>query len=320
MPSPLPSPPAPKLLQRGRVLRVAHGLVALLGVALAILVPARLGFAGVLSAVRPALAVLPLCLGCELLRIGCESVATRLALGRPVPWRPMLFAHLVSYATGAVFPAPRPSAEAVKTTLLGDYVGIPEAASAGATLQAATFFSVGILCTLAGLACRGTSLSLALFVNAGVLITLGILLRGALRSTRVLAFVCRRFPKRAATVQRLHAVAKNGNLLALGPTSCLLLSLFVRVFAQYYISRSMGGAPGLGGALRSEGVRLLAASFGVLVPGQMGIREAFFAYSAEALGTTEAKATAMALFTHLVELSVALVGFTALALRPRKHE
>ena len=66
-------------------------------------------------------------------------------------------------------------------------------------------------------------------------------------------------------------------------------------------------------------MRLLAATFGVLVPGQMGIREAFFAYSADALGTTEAKATAIALFTHLVELSVALVGFTALALRSSKR-
>jgi len=46
----------------------------------------------------------------------------------------------------------------------------------------------------------------------------------------------------------------------------------VRLFAQYHISRAMGGAPGLNGALRSEGVRLLAASFGVLVPGQLGVR------------------------------------------------
>ena len=67
------------------------------------------------------------------------------------------------------------------------------------------------------------------------------------------------------------------------------------------------------GALTAEGVRLLGASFGVLVPGQMGVREAVFALSAEALHTTEAAATANALFTHLVELSLALVGFVALA-------
>ncbi|NOU31837.1 MAG: hypothetical protein HOO96_28370 [Polyangiaceae bacterium] len=293
--------------------RWVHVLVSLVGVALAVAVPARLGMGKVLEAVRPALTVLPLCFGCELLRVCCEAGATRLALGRKVPWGPMTLAHLASYAVSTVFPAPRPAAEAVKTTILGEHVGVPEAASAGGTLQAATFFSVGAVCGLAAFTCLGTRLSLALFVNSGLLLAMGVLLRGLMRSSRLTAFLGRRWPKRRATLERLHAASLQGHIFAFGPTACLVLSLSVRVFEQYFIIRAMGAKPSVTGALTAEGVRLLGASFGVLVPGQMGVREAVFALSAEALHTTEAAATANALFTHLVELSLALVGFVALA-------
>ena len=299
----------PKTSQRLFFLRIA---LAVLGVALALVVPARIGFATVIASVRPALAVLPFCVGCEMLRVLLEALATRLALGRPVPHGPMLIAHLGSYAAGTVFPAPRPAAEAVKTTVLGDYVGVAESASAGATMQAATFFAVGSTCVLAGITTLGTSLSWALFVNAALLFGLGIVLRVVMRSKRAAAALQRRWPKRADTIERLHAVARTGHVLALGPTAFLLLSLFVRVLEQYFITRSMGGAPSVAGAIAAEGVRLIGASVGVLVPGQLGVREAIFAMSAEGLGTTAATATAIALFTHVVELSLAVLGFAAL--------
>ena len=304
-----------KTSRRLFVLRLA---LAVLGVALAIAVPARIGFTTVLASVRPALSVLPLCVACELVRVLCEACATRLALGRTVPHGPMLLAHLGSYAAGTVFPAPRPAAEAVKTSVLGEYVGVPEAASAGATMQAATFFAVGSMCLLAGLTTLGTKLSWVLFGNTAMLFATGLLLRVVMRSARAVRWIQGRWPRRAETLGRLHAVARTGHVLALGPSGFLLLGLFVRVFEQYFITRSMGGAPSVLGAISAEGVRLIGASVGVLVPGQLGVREAIFAMSADALGTTVAKATAVAVFTHVVELSLALIGFVALLFfRPR---
>jgi uncharacterized membrane protein YbhN (UPF0104 family) len=294
------------------VLVIMRVVLALLGLALAVAVPARLGFAEVAEAVRPAMRVLPLCVLCELGRVFCEACATRLALGRPVKWGPMTLAHLGAYAAITVLPAPRPAAEAVKTSVLGDHVGVPEAASAGATIQAAVFFSVATMCGLAALMTRGTNVSWVLAGNCTLLIVLGIALRAMMRSERVARFLTKRWPKREATIARLHAVARMGHILAIGPTVCLVVSLFIRVLEQYFITVSMGGSPTFSGAVAAEGVRLLGASIGVLVPGQMGVREAVFAFSADALGTSAAHATAVALFTHVVELSLALVGFIAL--------
>jgi hypothetical protein len=301
-----------RVASSSRTLLIVRVVLALLGVGLAIAVPAQLGFAEVVAAVRPAMSVLPFCVFCELLRVFCEACATRLALGRPVRWGPMTLAHLGAYAAITVLPAPRPAAEAVKTTVLGDHVGVPEAASAGATIQAAVFFSVATMCGLAAIMTRGTSVSWVLAGNAAMLVVLGIALRAMMRSKKVVRFLQKRWPKREKTITRLHAVARMGHILATGPTLCLIASLFIRVLEQYFITRSMGGAPTFSGAVALEGVRLLGASFGVLVPGQMGVREAVFAFSADSLGTTAQHATAVALFTHVVELSLAMIGFIAL--------
>lgn len=301
-----------RAVSRARKLHLVRVVLAFLGVALALAVPMRLGFAEVYASLKPALPVLPLCVLCELGRVVCEAFATRLALGRRVPWGVMTLAHLGAYAAITVFPAPRPAAEALKTTVLGEHVGIPESASAGATLQAATFFSVGSMCFLAAFFTWGTPLSWVLLGNTTLLYTLGTLLRVVMRSGRAAAWFKKKWPKRHNEIDRLHAVARTGHVLALGPSACLLASLFIKVLEQVFITKAMGGTPTLAGSVANEGVRLIGASIGVLVPGQMGVREAVFAFSAESLGTTAAHATAISLFTHAIELSLAFIGFAAL--------
>ena len=303
---------ARRAIVRTRKLHAIRVVVALLGVLLALAVPMRLGFGAVYASLRPALPVLPICVVFELGRVVCEMFATRLALGKHVPWGVMTLAHLGSYAAVTVFPAPRPSAEALKTTVLGEHVGVPEAASAGATLQAATFFSVGSMCLLAAIATWGSPLCYALLINTTLLFLLGVGLRVVMRSDRAAAALARRWPKRKDTIMRLHAVAKTGHVLAIGPSACLLVSLFIKVLEQAFITSAMGDPPTFMGSVANEGARLLGASLGVLVPGQMGVREAVFAYSAGSLGTTAAHATAVSLFTHAIELSLAMIGFAAL--------
>jgi hypothetical protein len=294
--------------------RIVHLLIAVVGLGVALALPARLGFAQILALLRPALAVLPLCILLEIARVLCEAIATRLALGRAVPLRPMVFAHLASYAVSTVFPAPRPAAEAVKTSILGPFVGAPEAAVAGTVLQAATFFSVGLVSLLGSLCLWGSGASVALLVNATLLLLLGGSLRGLLRSVRLRHWLVRKWPLRSELIVRLHLAACRGHLLVPGPSLCLLASLGIRIAEQAILETSMGGRATVRGAVGAEGVRLLGASIGVLVPGQSGVREGVFALSASALGKSEASATAIALYTHLVELSLASVGFLALAL------
>jgi uncharacterized membrane protein YbhN (UPF0104 family) len=82
------------------------------------------------------------------------------------------------------------------------------------------------------------------------------------------------------------------------------------------------GAPGtLAGAFAAQGVHLVVASVAVFVPGQLGAREAAFGLAAEALHTTTAAATSIALLAHASQIALAVVGFVVLfAWRRRKIE
>ena len=66
-----------------------------------------------------------------------------------------------------------------------------------------------------------------------------------------------------------------------------------------------------------HGVYLVVAAIGVMIPGQLGASEGGFAYSAEMLGTTEARAMSIALLAHAIQLALVGVGFVVLALWPR---
>jgi hypothetical protein len=75
-------------------------------------------------------------------------------------------------------------------------------------------------------------------------------------------------------------------------------------------------------ALAVQGLNLVAAAVGVMVPGQLGSAEAIFALAADALGSTPAQAVSIALLAHTVSLAFAGMGLTLLAgwaLLPRRR-
>jgi hypothetical protein len=292
--------------------------VSLVGLGLAVIVPWRVGTAAIWQALSPAWPLLPVCFVCELVRVGLEAVATRWALRRAVPVTPLLLTHLASYAVGAVFPAPRPAAEALKTSLLGPHVGVPEAIASGVVLQAATLLSIATLSLVGAASLFGTPLGVALLANAGVLLLVGVGLRALSRMKALVAWVARRTPRYAPSIARWQAASQEGPLVPWGPSACLLLSLGVRVFEQLLLERRMAGAWSPRAALDAECVRLLGGTVGVFVPGQGGVREGLYAMSAESLGKSASFATAIGIYTHVVELAVAALGFVVLATWRRK--
>mgnify|MGYP000889332076 CR=1 FL=1 len=305
----------------GSVLRIAG---ALLGVALTAWIAWKSDREVLAECARSALPVLPICVALELGKIACESVATRRALGeagRRVPFRHMLVTHVVSTAVGTVLPMPRPASEATKASLLLRWgVTLPESTSSGATMQAATFVCMATWSLVCSFAFDG-SMRLGLLGNAAFLGVLGIGIRALIRSGRIADWVASRWPARAEAIGRFHVTSKTGHLVPWAPSGAMVVGVGLQVVEITVLAWAIGIPPRIVGSVAALGIHLLTASVAVLVPGQLGAREAAFSYSAEALGTSPTRAAAIALFWHLAQLVVSALGFAILALGPpRKPE
>ncbi len=304
-------------------------LVALAGIALVVLVVRREGPERIAEAVRRAGPVLLPAFALEVGRLAMEAFASRAALGergKQVPWVRLFLAQLVAHALSSVAPAPRPSAEVARAALLSRRVGGAESAAAGAVMQAATFVGVAFMSALCGavtLAGAGTSsadpkaamgrlLAGLLFGNAVLLFGMGVGLRALLRSTRIVRWAEKRLPSHAAVIERFRAAAAPGDLFAFRPALFLALGMTCQVLQMKVLAGGVGASGALGGAFAAQGVHLVTASLAVFVPGQLGAREAAFGLAAEALGTTSAAATSIALLARASQIALALMGFLVL--------
>lgn len=304
---------------RRRLGQMARFAGALVGVALTGWIALKSDRAVLAESARAALPVLPIGVLLELVKIGCEAVATRRALGaagRRIPWRALYSTHVVSTAVGTVLPLPRPASEATKASLLLPWVALAESTSSGATMQAATFVCMGTMSLVCAAALEGT-MRLALLGNAVFLLTLGVGIRALIRSRKIADFLARRFPARAESIERFHATSTTGHLVPWAPSAALIVGVCFQIVEVTIVAWAVGVTPRVRGSLAAFGIHLLTASAAVLVPGQLGAREAAFSYSAEILGTSPTRAAAIALFWHLSQLVVSGLGFAVLALGPR---
>lgn len=268
---------------------------------------------------RPALAVIPLCLACELAKIACETFATRHALG---PWAAKISfgklyrIHLVTYGVGQVFPMPRPAAEATKAALLAPH-GVPLTAStsSGTTLQSATFLAMALLSTVSAVFvvdAPGLPLRALLVANAVMLALLGVGARALVRSEGAMRTLGRRFPRLAAPLLEVREEASRGPLVSPWPSLLLTMGNLFNVLELAIAAHAMSALPSPFAAFAAFGAQLVSGTVAVFVPGQMGAREAAFALASGALGTTEVRAAAISAFTHVVQLGLALFGFLLL--------
>ncbi len=292
---------------------------ALLGLALSGWTAWSIGPAELARAIGSALPALPLCVACELAKIGCETLATRSTLGPSaarVPLRRLYLIHVVTYGVGQVFPMPRPAAEATKGALLYPYgVPVSAAAASGAALQSATFISVGALSLASAWfvsAHAEVPLRALLIANGLGLAVLGVGLRALVRSSAVAGWLTRRAPRRRDAILAFREECLRGPVVAPLPSALLTLGMLFSVLELGIVARAVGASGAPGAAFAAFGAQLVAATAAVFVPGQIGAREAAFSLSADALGTTPLLAASVAAATHLVQLGLASSSFLLL--------
>lgn len=302
--------------------RVALGVA---GLGLLAAVVHRVGPDAVVASLRPALAWLPLIAALELGRIASETVAARIAYGAyaaRIPLSTLFRANLIGQSLANLAPAPRMVNETIKATVLAAWAGGPAAASVGVTIQAATLISVGVFsipCGAAIFLLGGAGVWFwAACVHAVLLVAAGLSIRGTARSTRLGAWFARRFPRVAPHATEFGEHARTGDLFALGPSAALLGNRLFQTLQLWAAARATGIDTGVLQALAAQGVNLVAAAVGVLVPGGLGTTDGAFTLAADLLGTTAAKATALALLIRAMQVVWLAIGSIVLVASRRR--
>lgn len=324
-----PAPSAPgALVPRGvglalRALVVVAALVAL------VLVVRAVGTDEVLGLVAQAAPWLPVAALLELGRIGLDALATRLVLGprgREIAVHRLLLLHVVAHGVMNVMPAGRGTSEAAKAIILADQLGGEAAASMGTTNQANVLISSALFslpCALAAhLALHSAGLTAAIVAHFVVLFAAGYGLRFLQTHPRAVDWVAGRSPRWSARVHAFAEASRQTPTVAVGPVAAMALGRLLQTLEYAVLAHAVGLGVTPLAALAVQGLNLVAAAVGVLVPGQLGSSEVIFALAADALGTTPAQAVSIALLAHTVSLAFAGMGLTLLAgwaLLPRRR-
>ncbi len=290
-------------------------VLAFAGIGLLVAIVRHVGVDQIAATLLPALRWLPVLCGLELVRMACETVSSWLAYGplaTRIPRTTLFRAHVISQSLSSLAPAPRVVNETIKIGLLAPFVGAAAATSVGFINQAATLIAVGLFsipCGAAILALGGASVWFwAAALHAIVLVANGLALQAVTRADAPGRWLAKKFPSLAARADAFRAHANQTGLWARGPTSALMLGRLVQVVQYGVAARAVGIDIGVLGAMAIEGVNLIAAAVGVLVPGGFGTTDGAFTLAAGLLGTTVARATSMALLMRCMQFAWVPIG------------
>lgn len=303
--------------------------VALAGIGIALLVSIvrHVGVDVIAELVTAALPWMPLALLLEGARIGCDAAASAVVLR--AKWRALgawrlFLAHVAGHAVMNVMPGGRSASEIVKAGLFYRTIGASDAAALGTTNQANVLLASAIFslpCAAAAyLVSPDRTLAIAILIHAAVLFASGIGIRVIVQSAVIERFVRRRMPSRVETFERFQRASRGAPLLSPGPLAWMMAGRGAQTLQYAVLAHAVGLAITPLVALAIQGTNLVAAALGVFVPGQLGSSEGVFMMAADALGTTPARATSVALLAHASGLTWTALGFVVLFFwRAPKH-
>lgn len=328
----------------GRLARLGRAACVVVGLALGIYLVQGAGLARVAEVLRAAGVWIPVLVAIELAVIAVDLLAARALLlrhpvdGEPEPafLRPPTFAtwlrsSALANACSVFLPAGRAAGEGARAATLAPAYGTARVVAAFARLQ---------VCSLAGTAAASLVLAaLVAWLVPGPSVLAPLLLGNALVCAALAGgiFVVARNRRLAAWLGRLRARFSSTQrdaraekpLVDAAPSRAAT----VRALAFCTLGRTIqavqygvavlavGGVFTLRSAVTADGIHLVGASVGDLMPNQVGAMEAAYAWFAEPLGFADAPARALsiAVVMHGVQVGVALVGLVLANAVPRGH-
>jgi len=288
---------------------------AIVGLAIVALIVRGLGIDDVTRAVAQAAPYLPIVIVLEVAILACSTLALRALYrdaARVVPTSQLARAALIGYAVQGVVPAGRAAAEATRASLLAGWVGRGRAGAAATRMQAVVLIANGLISVPAAIAAARTGamrwLPLAIAINAGVTLSLGFALLLIIRHAHIGHWIGRRLKRVRAFGAELDAAFEDDVETPVRAIAWELAGRCVQVAQHAVLIVCVGGAFGIVPALCAEGIHLVGAAVGDLIPAQLGATEGNFTLSARALGLAGTSAVSIALLAHLVQLLWVLIG------------
>jgi hypothetical protein len=233
----------------------------------------------------------------------------------------------MAYGFMVLLPAGRAAGEIGRASVLGPWVTLAAAASAGAELQGLALLSNAALSAISAIALlpRFGLVSIAtgsMIANTVILSALGFGLLALPRSRRLREWFEKRFPKSLASFR--DRVTTPARLLLLAFLACFIGRVF-QTWQFGVMVQAVSGVPtSVLSSIDSQGVHLVGATLGDLVPGQVGVVEGCYRYFSPLLGlaTDPASALAIPLVGRVAQLSLAItsviVAFAIPASKPPK--
>jgi hypothetical protein len=301
-------PTAPSRSWPGRILGTAMGLAVVAGLI-------HLVSGGVvLAALHRAAAWLPLVFLLEGGMLACETCALWLLYGddrKNLSAGDMARAALAGYPTMVLLPAGRAVAEVYRASILARRTSAPRAAAAAVLMQAVLLLAtsvVSLLCAGAAFVIAGST-TLPLLIAGNALLT-GVLGAGILvggRRSRIGAWLGRRW-QRMRSGPEFDEVLIRASTFPVKPLIAASAARLLQSAQLAVLILAVAGRTRIVQTLSAEGVHLVGASVGDLIPAQMGATEAAYTLSAAVLGLAPGAALAIALLTHLTQAAWALIG------------
>jgi len=306
-------------MDRARLQKIARPVLLVAGVILAVHFVRSAGVAETLGVVRsagpwiPALVLLQVgIVVCEAFGLRALLVGTARVKDDPMPSRGLwVRATLVGFAWAVVLPAGRAAGEAIRASMFAEEIGAARAAGAAARQQGCSLVGSAAAC----LVCAAFALL------AASSRTLGLLLLGNAAVVAFLASAVFVVVRRVGSSGRIHkwlskivanphdSIAPSGAATVRAALACTAGRLFQVLQCALAIA-AIGLPPTVAAAFTAEGVQILGASAGDLVPGQLGVVEGMYSAFAKVLGVADAPARALslALVMRAAVWSLAAIG------------
>jgi hypothetical protein len=257
---------------------------------------------------------LPIILALELIQPASDVLALRLILREAthkVPLSSWIRSSAVAYAMMILLPAGRAAGELARATLLAKHVGARSAAAASITLSAAYLATNGLASAaaagvVASLFGAGSPLALLLAGNAVVMGVSASGLVAVVRNARVGHLVerVRRFLLRTAPPLTSEPIAR-GEMPFRAMMACVL-GRAAQLVQYGVVLAAVGGAVTVRGTFVAQGIHLVGASLGDLLPNQLGVVDGTYRTFAPDLGFAKApeRALGIAFVIHAAQLSL----------------
>jgi hypothetical protein len=270
---------------------------------------------------------LPLIVALEAIWISMDTFAVRSMLGergKKASAKLYLRSGLIAYSIMVLLPAGRAGGEVARATLLGPAVGGAHAGAAaarinGVTLMANALVSIPCFVSVALVMGWGDKLSLAVLGNAAVTAFLGIGILSVTRQAKVGGFLAKRFRSMVQWGPAFDVALREMPAIPYGAIGLCFLGRLIQMVQYAVILHAVGGALTLSSGFVTQGIHLVGAALGDMVPNQVGFNEGAYRVFAHALGLAHdpARAVSIALVGRLAQFFVAGAAFAISAVWKR---